>query len=270
VPSRLVTRSPGIELATSDTGDGPVVVLVHGVGIGAWAFAEVAAALAADHRVLVPHRRGYRPDGCQVEVPRWAAVDEQVDDLLRVLVSRGIGEATFVGVSGGATLVLALAMAAPGMVRTAVVHEPVIGPLAPELHTVLKAAAARLSSSGVGVDGVLEFITGLVGEERMAGLPAAGRHAIRRASAVVRAEVPAFIAFAPTAANLARLVDVPLVASLGSRSPEPRRLAAAVLAERAGARVEVLDGVRHLPQLEAPAAFEKVIREAIAAGAAAR
>jgi pimeloyl-ACP methyl ester carboxylesterase len=269
VPARLVTRGPGIELAASDTGDGPVVVLVHGVGIGAWAFAEVAAALAADHRVLVPHRRGYRPDRFEVEVPRWAAVEDQVDDLLRVLVSRRIAEATFVGVSGGATLVLALAMAAPGVVSTAVVHEPVIGPLAPELHTVLKAAAARLSSSGVGVDGVLEFMAGLVGVERMAALPAAGRHAVRRVSKVVRAEVPAFIAFAPTAADLARLVDVPLVASLGSLSPEPRRQAAAVLSRRAGARVAVLDGVRHLPQLEAPAAFEKVIREAIGAADAA-
>jgi pimeloyl-ACP methyl ester carboxylesterase len=112
------------------------------------------------------------------------------------------------------------------------------------------------------VDGVLEFMAGLVGEERMAGLPPAGQHAIRRVSGVMRAEVPAFLAFAPSAADLARLVEVPLVASLGSLSPEPRRQAAAVLADRAGARVEVLEGVRHLPQLEAPAAFEKLIRAA--------
>ena len=74
--------------------------------------------------------------------------------------------------------------------------------------------------------------------------------------------MPAFIAFAPTAADLARLTDVALVASVGSPSPRWRQQAAAVLAQRAGARVEVLDGVRHLPQLEAPEAFEKVIRAA--------
>lgn len=87
---------------------------------------------------------------------------------------------------------------------------------------------------------------------------------------MVRAEVPEFLAFAPTAADLAGLTDVVLAASLGSLSPKPRRKAAAVLARRAGATVEVLDGVRHLPQLEAPAAFEKVIREAIRPGDAAR
>ena len=138
-----MTNGRVIALPVSDTGDGPVVVLVHGVGIGAWAFAEVAAALAAalaaDHRVLVPHRWGYGSDGA-VEVPRSASVAEQVDDLLELLVGRGIGEATFVGVSGGTTLVLALALAAPATVRAAVVHEPVIGPLAPELHSVLRAA----------------------------------------------------------------------------------------------------------------------------------
>ena len=58
VPHRLVR----VPLTTSsDIGNGPAVILVHGVGIGAWAFVNVAAALAADHRVLVPHRRGYGP-----------------------------------------------------------------------------------------------------------------------------------------------------------------------------------------------------------------
>ncbi|MEA2826018.1 MAG: hypothetical protein QOG43_457 [Actinomycetota bacterium] len=251
-------------LATSDVGDGPVVVLVHGVGIGAWAFAEVAAALAADHRVLVPHRRGYGPDAD--EVPASATVAEQVDDLLAVLADRGVVEATWVGVSGGATLVLALAMAAPSVVYAAVVHEPVFGPLAPDLHAALEATAARLAASGPGPEGVLAFVAGLVGEERLAALPPAAREEIGRRSEVIRAEVPAFIEFAPTDADLARLADVALVATVGSTSPPWRQLAAAVLGERAGARVEVIDGVRHLPQLEAPEAFEKVIRAAAAPG----
>ena len=77
-----------VPLATSsDVGDGPAVVLVHGVGIGAWAFADVAAALAADHRVLVPHRRGYGPSGD--DVPASASVAEQVDDLLELAASGG-------------------------------------------------------------------------------------------------------------------------------------------------------------------------------------
>jgi pimeloyl-ACP methyl ester carboxylesterase len=275
--------------AVSDVGDGPVVVLVHGVGIGAWAFADMAAALAADHRVLVPDRRGYGPadvDGpwsasvpeqvgdpqamavsrsvTDAAVPASASVPEQVGDLLAVLADRGLDEATWVGVSGGATLVLALAMTAPSVVHAAVVHEPVFGPLAPDLHAALAAAEARLVASGSGAEGVLEFMAGLVGEERLAALPASVREAIVLRSDVIRAEVPAFIEFAPTAADLPRLADVALVATVGSTSPRERQLAAAVLGELAGARVEVIDGVRHLPQLEATEEFEKVIRAAAA------
>ena len=168
------------------------------------------------------------------------------------------------GVSGGATLVLDLAMTAPSVVRAAVVHEPVFGPLAPDLHAALEAAAARLAASGTGPDGVLEFMAGLVGEDRLAALPPSARTAIEERYEVVRAEVPAFIGFAPTTADLAHLTDLALVATVGSASPRWRQLAAAVLGERAGARVEVIDGVRHLPQLEAPEAFEKVIRAAAA------
>ncbi len=236
---------------------------MHGVGIGAWAFAEVAAALAVDHRVLVPHRRGYGPFDEKVEVPRSASIAEQVDDMLGLLGARGIGDAILVGVSGGATLVLALAMAAPGIVRAAVIHEPVLGPLAPELHAVLQAAAARLASdSGAGPDGLRDFMSGLVGEDNMAALPPPALREILRRWEVVRAEVPEFVAFAPSAADLGRLSRMPLVTTVGSRSPQCRHLAAGILSQLAGARVEILDGVRHLPQLEAPKAFEAVIRAA--------
>ena len=94
----------------------------------------------------------------------------------------------------------------------------------------------------------------------MAALPPPARAAIRRRCEVVRAEVPEFIAFAPTAADLARLVGVALVATVGSRSPEPRQAGGGRAGSAGGGEVEVLEGVRHLPHLEAPEAFEKVIR----------
>lgn len=241
----------------------PVVVLVHGVGIGGWAFSEVAAALAADRRVLVPDRRGYGPEGSGGG--NAATLDEQVGDLLELAGSLDVPSATWVGVSGGATLVLALAMAAPRLVRAAVVHEPAFGPMAPDLHRALTSAAARLAAGG----DPLEFMAALVGEDRLAALPPVALETIAAHGDVIRAEVPAFVGFAPAAADLARLAAVHLVASVGSTSPARRRRAASILADRAGARVAVLDGACHLPHLEAPAEFVSVIRAAEAEAPAA-
>ena len=253
-------RPPGLVGAdvVEDIGVGPVVVLVHGVGIGPRAFDAVAGSLADDHRVLVVRRRGYRSGQ---PVPASASVDEQVGDLVGVVDSRGVSAATFVGVSGGATLVLALALARPDLVRAAVVHEPAIGPLAPDLHAELLSAAGRLAATR-GPDGVLAFVNRLVGDSAWARLPPLVADGIERRWQVVRAEVPEFIAFAPSAEALAGLEGLGLVATVGSRSPECRQLAAKVLAHHVGVKVHVLDGVRHLPHLEAPDRFVAVIRAA--------
>ncbi len=244
-----------------DIGVGPVVLLVHGVGIGALAFDAVADSLADDHRVLVVRRRGYRSGQ---PVPMSASVGEQVGDLVAVLDTRAVSSATFVGVSGGATLVLALALARPDLVRAAVVHEPAIGPLAPDLHAELQSAAGRLAATR-GPEGVLAFVNRLVGDSAWVRLPPLVAGEIESRWEVVRAEVPEFIAFAPSAGALAGLEGLGLVATVGSRSPDCRQLAAKVLASHVGADVQVLDGVRHLPHLEAPDRFAAAIRAAEAA-----
>lgn len=253
-------QPPGLVGAdmVEDVGEGPVVVLVHGVGIGPRAFDAVVDSLADDHRVLVVRRRGY---GSNQPVPASASVDGQVGDLVALVEARGVTSATYVGVSGGATLVLALALARPDLVRAAVVHEPAIGPLAPDLHAELQAAAGRLAATR-GPEGVLAFVNRLVGDSAWARLPPLVVDEIESRWAVVRAEVPEFIAFAPSAEALAGLEGLGLMATVGSRSPECRRLAAKVLASHLGADVQVLDGVRHLPHLEAPDRFVAAIRAA--------
>ncbi|MEA2703406.1 MAG: hypothetical protein QOD63_1351, partial [Actinomycetota bacterium] len=253
-------RFVGAADVVADLGNGPAVVLVHGVGIGARAFDRVRDSLADDHRVLVVRRRGYRSGE---PVPSTASVDEQVADLVAVVDARVISSATFVGVSGGATLVLAVALARPDLVRAAVVHEPAIGPLAPDLHAELQAASTRLASTS-GLEGVLGFVNRLVGDSAWARLPVAVAEELESRWEAVRAEVPEFIAFAPSVEALAGLADIALVATVGSRSPACRQVAAKVLESHTGATVQVLEGVRHLPHLEAPRRFAAAIRAAAA------
>jgi pimeloyl-ACP methyl ester carboxylesterase len=241
-------------LACDRLGDGPPVVLVHGVGVGPWSYGALARDLAAHHRVVIVHRRGYGRSGA---LPPASSLEALVDDLLEA----ADGPAAFIGVSGGATLTLALALAHPDAVSAAVVHEPVIGPLVPELHNELRSAAARLSSS-TGADGAVEFVRALVGPRTWAGLERAAVADVVARAGVVRHEVPQFLAFSPTSAELAVLARVRLVSTVGAESRRSRHLAAAAVAAWAGGRPRVLPGVGHLAQIDSPAALSAALRAA--------
>ncbi len=241
-------------LAQDRTGQGPPVVLVHGVGIGPWSYAGLARRLAVDHEVVVVHRRGY---GRSAGLALPASLGGQVDDLADL----GVGPAAFVGVSGGATLVLALAMSHPELVTAAVVHEPVVGALAPELHAQLSAAAARLAASE-GEAGVLEFVRALIGPSMWQQLHPSQVAAAASCPAVVRAEVPQFLRFEPDPVQLRALGGVALVSSVGEASPASRHAAAAAVAAHTGRAPSVLPGAGHLAQLECPSALAALLRHA--------
>ena len=241
-------------LASDRLGEGPPVVLVHGVGVGPWSYAAVAVDLAADHQVVVAHRRGY---GGSAGLTPAASLDEQVADLVELAG----GRASFVGVSGGATVVLALALTAPELVAAAVVHEPVIGALAPDLHAELRAAAARLGAKS-GARASVAFVQRLVGEETWVKLDADQRADVARRGNVVRAEVPQFLAFSPTSAQLRSIAAVALVSSVGARSRSSRHLAAAAVSACTRTSPIVLPDVGHLAQLDHPAALATAVRGA--------
>jgi pimeloyl-ACP methyl ester carboxylesterase len=241
-------------LACDRLGAGPPVVLVHGVGVGPWSYAALARVLAADHAVVVAHRRGY---GASAGLPLATSLAAQVDDLLEL----GAGPAAFVGVSGGATLTLALALAHPEAVTAAVVHEPAVGALAPELDAELQEAAARLSSS-TGAGGAVEFMRALVGPRTWANLdPPAAADIVTRAG-IIRHEVPHFLAFSPQPGELRILAGVALVSSVGALSRRSRHLAAGAVAAYTSAGARALPGVGHLGQLEGPAALASALRAA--------
>jgi pimeloyl-ACP methyl ester carboxylesterase len=162
------------------------------------------------------------------------------------------------GVSGGATVALATAIAHPGRVRALLAHEPALGPLAPGVHGLLSAAAGALAQAAdpaTGAETMGRILAGPSWERQPPGV----RRAVREAGPVVAAEVPGFIAFRPTPADLAGLRALPVLTSVGARSRAQRTAAAAVLAASAGARVEVIPDCAHLVQLEAPVVFARMV-----------
>lgn len=100
----------GVELAWRETGDGPPVVLLHGLlGTGAlMADSGLALAIAArGHRVILPDLRGHGDSG-RPHDPACYPPDILADDQLALIDHLGLGGYSLAGYSLGGKLVLRL------------------------------------------------------------------------------------------------------------------------------------------------------------------
>lgn len=227
------------------------VVLVHGVGFGPDTLAPVAAFLgpAAGVRVLVLERRGYGARADEVPATR---VDEHVEDLCALLDREGIGRAAVAGTSGGATVALAAALLAPTRVSCAVVHEPAVGTLSPELRLLVRGALR--DGGGLGLQQTL------AGPATWAALPEAERVAAATRAPLVELDAPAFLAWEPPLACTP--AAAPVVCTVGARSGPVRHDVARRLSALLAAPVHALEDCGHLAQLDAPETFAAAIARA--------
>jgi pimeloyl-ACP methyl ester carboxylesterase len=233
-----------------DLGQGPDVVLVHGVGAGPETFTPVVDLLADRHRCVVVDRPG---GGGGPAVPLL----EQADQVAELLTELGIASGRFVGVSGGATLGLLLAIRHPGSFADYVLHEPLVGHHAPDLHARFTRAAAR---AALGPDATMAVVREVMGEGAWEALGPDGRRSANGQVDRWRAEIAAFAAFDPSAADLASLRTRALLVTVGGRSGPERQAAADALRHVAGASLAVVPESGNAAQVDAPAAFAKIIR----------
>ncbi|MEQ7126850.1 alpha/beta hydrolase [Actinopolymorpha sp. B11F2] len=123
VPVTVETlRVPDATLHYEVRGAGPLVVLV-GAPMDARSFEPLADLLAADHTVLTTDPRGINRSTVD-DRDRDSTPELRADDLARLITHLDAGPAAVLGSSGGAVSVLALAQAHPGLVHTAIAHEP--------------------------------------------------------------------------------------------------------------------------------------------------
>jgi pimeloyl-ACP methyl ester carboxylesterase len=117
----LPGRSP-VRLHVRDAGAGPAVVLLHGGwGHEAYPFDAAAAALAANHRVLVPDRSGYGRSEPVEELPRGFH-RLMAGETLALLDAVGLPRAALWGHSDGAVVAAWAALLAPERVAAVVLE----------------------------------------------------------------------------------------------------------------------------------------------------
>lgn len=233
-----------------ESGEGPLVVLVHGAMDRAGGMLRVRRLLLEDHRVIRYDRRGY---GRSRDAPPRDDLDAQVDDLADVLAGRPavIGGHSFGGVIG-----LALAQRQPDLVRAVLAYE------APMTWEPWWPHGSSLMPDERPGDAAEWFLRRMIGDALWERLPAAIR-ADRRSEG--RALLADLRSVRPPASPpyLPERVTVPVVAAHGSEARAHHRRATHELARRApNAELRVVPGGDHGLHLTMPEAFAGLVRRA--------
>ncbi|WP_424811828.1 alpha/beta fold hydrolase [Roseococcus sp. YIM B11640] len=242
-----------------EMGEGPALLLLHGIGGRANLWRSTLEAMSARRRVIAMDMPGY--DGSSRILGSFA---ELADAAVALLDARGIAQADVVGHSLGGMIALEMALRHPSRVRRLVIvaSSPAFGSRDPAFREAFLAARQKPLDEGIGMAGVAEaLVPSMLGP---AADPAA-RPAAKAAMASVNEA--AYRATLAVLTGFDRRADLPnvtqeslLIAGEADATAPPRgmqRMADAM----PDARLLVIPGVGHLLPVEAPAAFHAALQD---------
>ena len=260
-------RLHGHPMTFVEAGSGPVLLLVHGMGGGYENWREVIEPLARRYTVVAPDLPGH---GASAPGNGDYSIGALAVGLRDLLLALGYERATLVGHSLGGGIAMSLAYQFPELAERLVLVSS--GGLGPEVSLVLRAAA--LPGSELWIAATARTAT-WAGAAVGRGLAAVGLRptidvaevARGYASLVDPSRRAAFLATLRSVINVGgQRIDArdrlylaagrPVLIVWGARDPvipvsHGERAHDAI----AGSRLEIFDGVGHIPQLEAPARF---------------
>lgn len=247
-------RPHRIHVVQDGPADAPPLLLVHGSGASGGSWGPIVPALAAHHRVI-------RVDlpGCGQSPPAGSFdVPDQADRVAALLDGLGAGRVTAVGHSSGGYVATALAerhpdkVAAIALVSTgpsldALLPQPLIlrlllgPPIGPVLWPRRTDGMIRKGIQATAARPV-DVPDDMVAETRDTSYRTFREVLDRNTAYVAERSVPERLA----------ALDVPVSVVFGAADPRWRPSSARAYATVAGAPVEMLPGVGHLPPIEAP------------------
>lgn len=247
-----------MELAYDDVGGGPCVVLIHGHPFDRSLWQPQVEALAGDFRVVAPDLRGF---GESAGTPHLVSMREYGEDIEELLDRLGVGQAAIVGLSMGGLVAMELATAHPERCWALGLVTTTAEPVTPAERALRRERADLIERDGMQV--LIDYMhTGVYGpncppavrervDAMMAAAPVQGAAAALRG----RAERPDY-------RPRLRELDLPAFVCTGSEDPWSNETVTAEIVEHLQRpELTVVEGVGHLPNLEAEAVFDRALTE---------
>lgn len=279
-----VTTDDGGRIHAVERGQGPPIVLVHGVTLGVATWAPQLRRLADGHRVIALGQRGH---GRSLAGEGGYSLERLADDLLEVLDALEVAGAVLVGHSMGGMVSLLAAVRRPddlrrhvaGLVLLATSAGPLVpGPMRGRLVGTLAAGAER------GFRRAEQRGGGLLPVEELGPLFTRASFGARPAPADIELTRTMVAAMSPTAMSgllpgllsydVSRgigAIDLPTWVVVGSRDMlTPPRMARAMAAAIPGAKLVVFEGCGHMVMLEREDALDDLLERVSAEVAAPR
>lgn len=261
-------RVGDVEIAYDDEGSGAEVVLVHGHPFDRTMWRpQVSALTRAGYRVIVPDLRGY---GQSTVVPGKTTLDVFARDILGLLDGLGVERFHLGGLSMGGQIVMELYRQASHKIRSLVLADTTAEAETPEGREVRYAMAERLTTEGLApyADEVLPM---MVAPSNITALPEVAEHVLtmmRGAPAEGAAAALRGRAERPDYLETLDGVTVPALVVVGSEDEfTPVAEAELMAGHIADAKLVVIDGAAHMPNLERTAEFDAELLRFLTSGA---
>jgi pimeloyl-ACP methyl ester carboxylesterase len=245
-----------VRIAYDDAGHGACVVLIHGHPFDRTLWAPQLAAWRDSFRVIAPDLRGF---GQSPGTPHSVTMREYAADVEELLDELGISRAAVVGLSMGGLVTMELAIARPERYWAIGLIATTAEPVTPSERAIRRERADAVERDGMSV--LVDYMrTGLYSPDcppairarvnaMMSSAPATGAAAALRG----RAERPDYRPL------LARL-DLPALVCAGSADPWSDRAVTDTIRDcLRRPEMLMLDGVGHLPNLEAETEFNAAV-----------
>ena len=245
-----------MQLAFDDTGRGDCVVLIHGHPFDRTLWAPQVAALRDGFRVIAPDLRGF---GRSPVTPAVVTMREYAADVEELLDGLAIARAAVVGLSMGGLVTMELAAFRPDRYWAVGLVATTMQPPSPPDRAARLERADAIERDGIAV--LVDYMhTGLYG-------PACPPAVRRRVDAMMAAAPPAGAAAAlrgragrPDYRPLLAGLDLPALVCAGSADPwSDDVVTAEIVASLKRPETVIIDGVGHLPNLEAETEFNRAL-----------